>query len=64
MSGELGAEVRGGVEENPALAVGAHRHGRLRTAATVLSGVRAVTAAAIPLRDSTARRRAEDDNAH
>src|SRR5256885_3825080 len=61
MSGELRAEIRRRVQENPALAVGAHRHGRLRAAPIGVSGFGAVTAAAIPLRDSTTCRRAKDD---
>src|SRR6184192_1336094 len=38
MSGELRAKIRRGVQENPALAVGAQRHGRLRAAPIGVSG--------------------------
>ena len=64
VSAELGPQVRRGVQEDPPLAVRAHGHGRLGTATVVVPGIGAVGAPAVPLRQSAARRRPEDDHAH
>src|SRR5437763_2182321 len=64
VGGQLRAQVGRGVEQNPALAVGAHGDGRLGAAAVVVARVGAVGARAVPLRHSTTRRRAENDHAH
>src|SRR5207247_7082956 len=62
--GQLLAHVGRRVEQDPALAVRAHRHGRLRAAGALLPRRAAVGTATIPLGESATCGGAEDDDAH
>src|SRR3989441_7144600 len=62
--GQLLAHVGRRVEQDPALAVRAHRHGRLRAAGALLPRRAAVGTATVPLGESATGGGAEDDDAH